>query len=142
MGWSQCWKISCYARLFDGNAALQQFKQLLTEQTQPNLLNLAGTYLNLDSNYGTPAGVVEMLMQSHDGDIHLLPALADEWKDGSIRGIVARGGFEIDLEWKNRGLVKAEILSRIGGKLNIRYGDETKTHHTKKGQRITFTPSF
>ena len=86
MGWSQCWKISCYARLYEGNAALWQFKQLLTEQTQPNLFNLAGGILNLDGNYGTPAGVVEMLMQSHDGEVHLLPALPDEWKDGSAQG--------------------------------------------------------
>ena len=140
MGWSQSWKISCYARLFDGNAALGQFKQLLTEQTQPNMFNLAGKYLNLDGNYGTPAGVVEMLMQSHEGDLHLLPALADEWKEGSIRGIVARGGFVVDMDWKDGKLVKAEILSRLGGKLNLRYGDETKTYNTKKGQRVTFKP--
>lgn len=142
MGWSQCWKISCYARLFDGNAALGQFKKLLTEQTQPNMLNLAGGTLNLDGNYGTPAGVVEMLMQSHDGEIHLLPALPDEWKDGSVRGIVARGGFEINLDWKEGRFVNADILSRNGGKLNIRYGDEMKTYDTKKGQRIAFSGRF
>jgi alpha-L-fucosidase 2 len=138
MGWSQSWKTSCYARLLDGNAALGQFKQLLTEQTQPNLLNLAGRTLNLDGNYGTPAGVVEMLMQSHEGDVHLLPALADEWKDGSARGMLARGGFEVDMDWKDGKLVKAEILSRLGGELTIRYGDERKTHDTRVGQRIAF----
>jgi alpha-L-fucosidase 2 len=140
MGWSQSWKISCYARLFDGDTALGQFKQLLTEQTLPNLMNLAGGTLNLDGNYGTPAGVVEMLMQSHDGDIHLMPALPSEWKDGSAKGMMARGAFEVDLDWKNGKLVKAEILSRNGGKLNIRYGGNIKTHNTKPGQRIMFTP--
>jgi alpha-L-fucosidase 2 len=104
------------------------------------MFNLAGGTLNLDGNYGTPAGVVEMLMQSHEGDVHLLPALADEWKEGSIRGIVARGGFEIDIEWKDGRLVKAEILSRHGGEFNIRYGDETKTYNTSKGQRVMFVP--
>jgi len=140
MGWSQCWKISCYARIFDGNTALGQFKQLLTVSTQPNMLNLAGPTLNLDGNYGTPAGVVEMLMQSHDGDIHLLPALPDEWKEGSVRGIIARGGFEIDLDWKAGILVKAKFLSRLGGKLNVRYQDEMQTYDTKREQQIIFVP--
>lgn len=140
MGWSESLKISLYARVFDGNAALGQFKQLLSGQTQPNLLNLAEAYMNLDGNYGTPAGIVEMLMQSHDGDVHLLPAIPDEWRDGSISGIVARGGFVIDMEWKGGRLVKADILSRLGGELNVRYGDQTKTYNTKKGQRVTFVP--
>jgi len=140
MGWSQSWKISCYARLFDGNTALGQFKQLLTEQTLPNLMNLAGGTLNLDGNYGTPAGVVEMLMQSHDGDVHLLPALPEEWKEGSAKGLMARSAFEVDLDWKDGKLLKANIFSRNGGKLNLRYGDKTQTHSTKAGQRIMFTP--
>ena len=81
-----------------------------------------------------------MLMQSHEGDVHLLPALPDEWRDGSINGIVARGGFMINMEWKTGRLVKADILSRNGGELNVRYGDQTMTYHTKKGQRVTFVP--
>ena len=140
MGWSQSWKISCYARLFDGDAALGQFKQLLTEQTLPNLMNLAGGTLNLDGNYGTPAGVVEMLLQSHEGDVHLLPALPEEWKNGSAKGMMARGGFEVDIDWKDGKLVKAEILSRLGDNLNIRYGGKTQTYKTKAGNRITFKP--
>ncbi len=120
MGWSQCWKISCYARLFDGNAALGQFKQLLTEQTQPNLMNLAGRTLNLDGNYGTPGGVVEMLLQSHDGDVHLLPALPDEWKDGSARGMMARGGFEVDVQWTDGKLMKAVLRSKLGNTCRLR----------------------
>ena len=84
--------------------------------------------------------VVEMLMQNHDGDVYLLPALPDEWKDGSAKGMVTRGAFEVDLDWKNGKLIKTEILSRNGGKLNIRYGSNIKTHNTKSGQRIMFTP--
>lgn len=140
MGWSQSWKISCYARVFDGNTALGQFKQLLTEQTLPNLMNLAGGTLNLDGNYGTSAGVVEMLMQSHEGDVRLLPALPEEWKDGSAKGLMAHGAFQVDMDWKDGKLVKAEILARNGGQLNIRYGRKTQTHNTKLGQQITFTP--
>lgn len=140
MGWSQSWKISCYARVFDGNTALGQFKQLLTQQTLPNLMNLAGRTLNLDGNYGTPAGVVEMLLQSHEGDVRLLPALPEEWKDGSAKGLMARGAFQVDMDWKDGKLVKAEILARNGGQLNIRYGRKTQTHNTKPGQQITFTP--
>ena len=138
MGWSQSWKISLYARLYDGEAALGQFKKLLCEQTQPNMLNLAGRFFNLDGNYGTPAGVVEMLMQSHEGVVHLLPALPDEWKDGSVKGIVARGGFVVDIGWKDGKLFKAEILSRYGGELKVRYGDVVKSFDTRKGQRVEF----
>jgi len=139
MGWSQSWKVSCYARVFDGNKALDQFNQQLTQQTLSNLMNLAGRVLILDGNYGTPAGMAEMLLQSHDGDVHLLPALPDVWKDGSAKGLMARGAFQVDLEWKDGRLKKAEILSREGGPLKIRYGSRTMEHNTTAGQRIAVT---
>ena len=81
-----------------------------------------------------------MLLQSHEGDVRLLPALPEEWKDGSAKGLMARGAFQVDMDWKDGKLVKAEILSRNGGALNIRYGRKTQTHNTKPGQQITFTP--
>ena len=139
MGWSQSWKVNCYARIFDGNTALDQFNQQLVGQTLPNLMNLAGGVMILDGNYGTTAGIVEMLLQSHDGDIHLLPALPDQWKAGSAKGLMARGAFEVDLEWKDGRLEKAEILSRNGGPLKLRWGTKAVEHSTTAGERIAIT---
>lgn len=136
MGWSQCWKISCYARLFDGDAALGQFKQLLSEQTQRNLMNLAGGTLNLDANYGTPAGVVEMLLQSHDGAIHLLPALPSALPEGSVKGLRARGVFEVDLAWVDGKLKTATIKSIKGGPCKVKYGARVIEIETTVGQEI------
>lgn len=141
MGWSQSWKISLHARLQDGEGALAQFKQLLKEQTQPNLLNLAGKVVNLDGNYGAPAGVVEMLMQSHDGEVHLLPALPEEWSEGTVRGMMARGGFEVTIKWREGKLVEVEVISRLGNELRMRYGDLTRSMATAPGERLRFDAS-
>jgi len=129
-GWSMGWKVNLWARLLDGNHALKLITDQLTPSIQGDRKQKGGTYPNLfdahppfqiDGNFGFTAGITEMLLQSNDGTIFVLPALPDAWKNGSIRGIRARGGFEIEnMEWKNGEISKLVIKSNLGGNCRIR----------------------
>lgn len=126
-GWSIGWKVNLWARLLDGNHAYKIVSNMLTlagkgnedGRTYPNMFT-AHPPFQIDGNFGLTAGIAEMLVQSHDGAVHLLPALPDVWKNGSVSGIMARGGFEISMKWKDGEVSEISILSKLGGNLRIR----------------------
>ena len=145
-GWAMAWKINFWARLRDGNHAFGILKNGLryVDATQVSVRG-GGTYANLfdahppvqiDGNFGGTAGITEMLLQSHAGYIHLLPALPDNWQSGSIKGVRARGGFTIDMEWKESRITRLSVTSHSGGTCRIR--EATSPHEevieTEKGK--------
>jgi alpha-L-fucosidase 2 len=116
-GWSYGWKMGLRARLLDGEEALR--RALLVDSSLPNLFSLCGQALQVDGNFGATASIAEMLLQSHDGMVRLLPALPAEWSDGSVRGLRARGGFTVSMAWTAGSLREATIHASVDGPCSI-----------------------
>jgi alpha-L-fucosidase 2 len=132
-GWSRAWIINFWARLEDGDQAYSNYQALLAKSTLPNLWDLHPPF-QIDGNFGGTAGVAEMLLQSHDGTIHLLPALPRAWAQGSFRGLRARGGVEMDVTWDNGKIVTALLRATADGEHRIRApGGQTITMKVEKG---------
>jgi alpha-L-fucosidase 2 len=148
-GWSLAWKVNFWARLGDGDHAYKMLKTLLqpTRASETDYHNKGGTYNNLfcahppfqmDGNMGGTAGIAEMLIQSHSDRISLLPALPSAWPDGKVNGLCARGGFKVDLEWKEGVLVRSVIHSDRGFPLKLKYKNHSIEMDTKAGGSYLF----
>ena len=125
-GFSRGWKMSLWARLNDGDRANSIFKGYLKEQCYASLFAKCGKPLQVDGSFGVTAGITEMLIQSHEGYIELLPALPTEWSDGEFKGVCARGGFELDFSWKNKELTSTKVLSKAGERFRLKTNNKVK----------------
>jgi alpha-L-fucosidase 2 len=153
-GWSKAWRINLWARLRDGDRAHKLYRELLTYVhpvedlrydrgggTYPNLMD-AHPPFQIDGNFGGTAGVAEMLLQSHAGEIRLLPALPAAWPSGSVRGLRARGGVEVDLEWQERALQSVSLRATVAGTHRLVYGGATRTLEMDAGEEVRLDGAF
>jgi len=136
-GWSRAWIINFYARLYDGNECYRHLRLLLEKSTLPNLFDNHPPF-QIDGNFGGTAGIAEMMLQSHNGIVRILPALPDAWQEGEISGLKARGNFEVDIEWLDGMATMITVRSLSGAPLTLAYGEKTITMDTDMGTVYRF----
>ncbi len=139
VGWSNAWKTAFFARLGDGEQAYWYLRRLIDQNAFDNLMNgcWPGRLFQIDGNFGGTAGVAEMLLQSHDGTVHLLPALPDVWPNGSFTGLRARGGFVVDASWKAGAVDSYRIRATQPAKLRLRVGERIIERDMTPGAVVT-----
>jgi alpha-L-fucosidase 2 len=139
-GWASAWKAACWARLLDPAKAMENFAYAMRAYTTQSLFSICSNALQVDGSFGLAAAVAEMILQSHEGELSLLPALPGSWGSGEVRGLRARGGFEIALVWSAGRLARATVHSTLGGTCRVRAGVPVAV--TAAGRRVrTSTPS-
>ena len=134
-GWSSAWKTACWARLGDGAKALENFTYAMHQYTTTSLFSICSRAMQVDGAFGMSAAVAEMLLQSHEDELAFLPALPAAWKDGDVKGFVARGGFEVGLRWKDGRITEATLLSKNGRSCRVRSAVPLKV--TVRGRSVS-----
>jgi alpha-L-fucosidase 2 len=140
MGWAIAWRAALWARLLDGENAFRCVIDLISQKTESNMFDRPS--VQLDGSFGRTAAIAEMLLQSHTGEIHLLPALPKAWPDGWVSGLRARSGYEVGLAWKGGQLVQATLSSKLGRPGRLRYGEKTVAFTIPANGKRTFGPSL
>jgi alpha-L-fucosidase 2 len=132
-GWASAWKMGCWARLYDAEKAMKNFTYCMNHYTTYSLFSICSQYPQVDGMFGLSAALIEMLIQSHEGEILLLPALPASWENGEVSGLCARGGFEVHIKWEKKELDSVTILSKLGKTIPLRYKDHRIELKTEKG---------
>jgi alpha-L-fucosidase 2 len=135
-GWSMGWKVNLWARFLDGDHAHKMIVNLISGKLFDNMWD-AHPPFQIDGNFGVTAGIAEMLIQSHAGEIRLLPALPKVWSTGSVKGLRARGGYTVDIAWKDGKLTSVTVTADKKGSVRLAYGDKTISVPIKSGKTIT-----